>query len=154
MLGSGVLNVRKLMRKKIKVGLGTDVAGGYSTSILDAARQAIIASRCISFNEKDETGQYYEALSIDVSPGQGSFLSTLSSLSSLTYLEMYTQEVFYLATQGGADVLGLGHAIGNFEVGKYMDALVVDPETEDGPMDMFDGEVSDHKASVVSQSGG
>ena len=47
------------------MGLGTDVAGGYSTSILDAARQAIIASRCVSFTEKDEAGKPYEALSLD-----------------------------------------------------------------------------------------
>ena len=45
--------------------MGTDVAGGYSTSILDAARQAIIASRCVSFTEKDEEGRPYEALSLD-----------------------------------------------------------------------------------------
>ena len=66
MLGSGVLNVRRLLQQGIKVGLGTDVAGGYSTSVLDAARQAIIASRCISFNEQDEEGKPYEALTIDV----------------------------------------------------------------------------------------
>lgn len=54
------------MQKGIKVGLGTDVAGGYSTSVLDAARQAIIASRCISFTEKDEADNPYEALSIEV----------------------------------------------------------------------------------------
>jgi len=114
MLGSGVLNVRKLLQRGVKVGLGTDVAGGYSTSILDAARQAIIASRCISFNEKDEQDRPYEALTID--------------------------EVFFLATQGGADVLGLGQAVGNFAPGKYMDAVIVDPKTEDGPLDMFDGE--------------
>lgn len=114
MLGSGVLNVRKLLQRGMKVGLGTDVAGGYSASILDAARQAIIASRCISFTEKDEQDQPYEALTID--------------------------EVFFLATQGGADVLGLGGAVGNFSPGKYMDAVIVDPKTEDGPLDMFDGE--------------
>ena len=114
MLGSGVLNVRKLLQRGMKVGLGTDVAGGYSASILDAARQAIIASRCISFTEKDEQNQPYEALTID--------------------------EVFFLATQGGADVLGLGGAVGNFSPGKYMDAVIVDPKTEDGPLDMFDGE--------------
>jgi hypothetical protein len=114
MLGSGVLNVRRLLDRGIKVGLGTDVAGGYSTSVLDAARQAIIASRCISFTEKDEQGQPYEALTID--------------------------EVFFLATQGGANVLGIGAAVGNFSPGKYLDAVVVDPKTEDGPLDMFDGE--------------
>lgn len=31
---------------------------------------------------------------------------------------MVVQEVFFLATQGGADVLGLGSSIGNFTKGK------------------------------------
>lgn len=47
-----------------------------------------------------------------------------------------------MATQGGADVLGLGASVGNFNPGKYLDAIVVDPKTEDGPLDMFDGEVN------------
>lgn len=51
-------------------------------------------------------------------------------------------QVFYLATQGGAEVLGLGEQVGNFEPGKYFDALIVDPNTDDSPLDIFDGEVS------------
>ena len=39
MLKSGVLNVRPLLDKGIKVALGTDLAGGYSPSMLDALRQ-------------------------------------------------------------------------------------------------------------------
>jgi hypothetical protein len=49
-----------------QVGLGTDVAGGYSTSLLDALRQAIIASRCVSFTERDDAGKPYDALSYQV----------------------------------------------------------------------------------------
>ena len=33
------------------MGLGTDIAGGYSSSMLDALRQAVIASRVASFNK-------------------------------------------------------------------------------------------------------
>ncbi|KAK5065262.1 hypothetical protein LTR84_001100 [Exophiala bonariae] len=36
--------IRKLLNKGIKVGLGTDSGGGFSSSILDAIRQAIIVS--------------------------------------------------------------------------------------------------------------
>ncbi len=39
-------------------------------------------------------------------------------------------EAFYLATLGGADVMGLGNKIGNFEVGKEFDALIVNPMVE------------------------
>lgn len=126
MLGSGVLNVRKLLLQGIKVGLGTDVAGGYSSSILDALRQAIIASRCISFGEKDpQTGQFYEALSY--------------------------HEAFFLATQGGADVLSLGNSVGNFLPGKYFDACVVDPTSVDGPMDIFNFQEEDCENKHMKQ---
>ena len=42
-----------------------------------------------------------------------------------------------MATQGGANVLALGDSIGNFVPGKYFDALVIDPTSVDGPMDIF-----------------
>ncbi|ETV98865.1 guanine deaminase [Aphanomyces invadans] len=47
-LTSGVLNVRQLLDEGVKVGLGTDVAAGYSTSMLDAIRHAVIASKVTS----------------------------------------------------------------------------------------------------------
>jgi guanine deaminase len=47
------------------------------------------------------------------------------------------REVFALATLGGAQVLGLEEEIGNFEVGKYFDALVVDPFGPQNPFHIF-----------------
>ena len=35
-------------------------------------------------------------------------------------------------------VLGLQDKIGNFEVGKDFDAILVDPEVEGSPLDVFD----------------
>lgn len=43
-LASGVCNVREWLEEGHKVGLGTDVAGGYSPSILNAIRMARVAS--------------------------------------------------------------------------------------------------------------
>ena len=43
-LCSGVMNARQFIRDGIKLGLGTDVAGGHSASMLDAIRQTIVAS--------------------------------------------------------------------------------------------------------------
>ena len=56
-LCSGWLDVRRLIDAGVKVGLGTDVAGGYSSSMLDAMRQAIIAST-VSKITKDEKDGY------------------------------------------------------------------------------------------------
>uniref|UniRef100_A0A4W4FXG7 Guanine deaminase n=1 Tax=Electrophorus electricus TaxID=8005 RepID=A0A4W4FXG7_ELEEL len=47
-LMSGILNVRNVQKHKVKLGLGTDVAGGYSASILDAVRRAIDTSKVLT----------------------------------------------------------------------------------------------------------
>ncbi len=45
---SGLCKVRWLLEKGVKVGLGTDVSGGYSSSILEAGRQAALMSNCVA----------------------------------------------------------------------------------------------------------
>ncbi|KAJ3380349.1 hypothetical protein HDU92_006047 [Lobulomyces angularis] len=101
-LQSGVLNVRQLFREGItKVGLGTDVSGGYSASLLDGMRQSIIASKVIHMKSRDAAEE--------------------NICEPLTF-----KEAIYLATLGGAKVLNLEEKIGNFEVGKSFDALLID----------------------------
>lgn len=114
-LKSGLCDVKRLMKHGLKVGLGTDVSGGYSPSILDAMRQAIQTS------------------------------SILSMSKSKDYQPITYREAFFLATLGGSQVLGLDHKIGNFEVGKEFDALLIDTKAEDGPIDTFDGDTLDEK---------
>ncbi|XXG99921.1 hypothetical protein Hte_006262 [Hypoxylon texense] len=88
--------VREFLRRGIKVGLGTDSGGGFSSSILDAMRQALVASnaREVMSEGKDK--------GLDIS------------------------EIFYLATLGGARVCCLDDRIGNFEAGKEFDGLLID----------------------------
>jgi guanine deaminase len=45
--------VRTLLDDGITVGLGTDISGGYSPSVLEAARQACLVSRLLSQREED-----------------------------------------------------------------------------------------------------
>jgi guanine deaminase len=52
-LTSGCARVRKLMNSGIDVGLGTDVSGGFSASVLEVARQAIWVSRYVAMLEGD-----------------------------------------------------------------------------------------------------
>ncbi|KAI1177887.1 hypothetical protein F4777DRAFT_540726 [Nemania sp. FL0916] len=91
--------VREFLRRDIKVGLGTDSGGGFSSSILDAMRQALVAS-----NAREV-----------MSEGKDRGLSI--------------EEVFYLATLGGARVCCLDEKIGNFAVGKEFDALLIDSKS-------------------------
>ncbi|XP_036453872.1 guanine deaminase isoform X3 [Colossoma macropomum] len=50
-LASGMLNVRNVLNHKVKLGLGTDVAGGYSASILDALRRAMDTSKALTMQD-------------------------------------------------------------------------------------------------------
>lgn len=106
-LSSGCLNLRDLLDKGIKVSLGTDVSGGYSTSMLDACRQAIIASQVIHFQDRQK------------------------------WKPLTATEAFSLATICGASSLNLADRLGNFQPGKFFDALIVNvyanPQIPQGP---------------------
>ena len=52
-LTSGCARVRRLMDEGIDVGLGTDVSGGFSASVLEVARHAIWVSRHVAMAEGD-----------------------------------------------------------------------------------------------------
>ncbi|KAK1217416.1 hypothetical protein PQX77_019956 [Marasmius sp. AFHP31] len=107
-LNSGVAPVGKYLDRGIKVGLGTDVSGGYSPSILNAIRNAGVASKI-------------RAMQPDAS-SSGSFSNKQLSVASL----------LYLATLGGAQVCDLEDRVGSFSPGKSFDALVVDVRTSMG----------------------
>ena len=117
---SGTARVRRLLEAGVKCGLGTDVSGGYSPSVLEAARQASLVSRHVAMGGDE-----------------GAKLSV--------------EEVLFLATRGGAEVVGLGDRVGGFEVGMDFDAQLVglgridadgvtmggDEGEEDGNVDVF-----------------
>ncbi|CAL8346960.1 unnamed protein product [Lota lota] len=50
-LCSGMLDVRNVLNHNVKLGLGTDVAGGYSTSMLDAVRRARDTSKALTIQD-------------------------------------------------------------------------------------------------------
>lgn len=97
-LRDGECRVRDLLNAGIKVALGTDCSAGYMPSIQDAMRNASNVSRHLAMH-------------------LGNDKYTLGF-----------NEVVYLATMGGAKVVGMEEEIGSFEVGKKFDALVVDVE--------------------------
>ncbi|KAK8109593.1 Guanine deaminase [Apiospora kogelbergensis] len=105
--------VRAFLDRGIPVGLGTDSGGGFSSSMLDAMRQAIVASNA----REVQSGGALKGLSIP--------------------------EVFHLATLGGAKVCGLGDKVGTLEVGKEFDAILVNADpARPGIMTMVEDEDS------------
>lgn len=95
---SGAARVRWLLDRGVEVGLGTDVSGGYSPSILDAARQASLVSRHVAMGLEGEERER---------------------------AKLTVEEVLYLATRGGAKLMGLEGRVGGFEVGMEWDAQMV-----------------------------
>ncbi|KAJ6137582.1 hypothetical protein N7471_004068 [Penicillium samsonianum] len=105
-LGSGICPVRTLLDEGITVGLGTDVSGGYSPSILEAARQACLASRLLGQSA---------AWQRDHLDGDGDYGREKLSVP----------ESLYLATRGGAAVVDMASDVGGFDMGMLWDVQLV-----------------------------
>ena len=112
-LFSGACDVRRLQKAGVAVALGTDVAGGESPSMIHAMRNAVLCSRSCQFTRR--------AL------GQPN-----------GYVPLGVVDVLSLATEAGARALGIDDKVGNFKVGKHLDALLVDMDA--GSADCFGNE--------------
>ncbi|OQE46986.1 hypothetical protein PENCOP_c001G01595 [Penicillium coprophilum] len=108
-LGSGICPVRTLLDEGITVGLGTDVSGGYSPSILEAARQACLCSRLLAQSAPWQRDNPKDA------DGNGSDGREKLSVS----------ESLYLATRGGAAVIDMARDVGGFEMGMLWDVQLI-----------------------------
>lgn len=104
-LGSGIAIVRAMLNDGLTVGLGTDVSGGYSPSILEAARQECLVSRLVAYSTEftELTGN-----------------KTVDGTEKLT-----VDESLYLATRGGAAVVDIADDIGGFDKGMIWDAQLI-----------------------------
>ncbi|KAG9315754.1 trafficking protein Mon1-domain-containing protein [Chiua virens] len=116
--------LREALDKGVPVGLGTDVAGGYSIDILSSMRHAVATSRM-------REGARALASKSGVSTG-----------NEPKTLAVEWKESLFLATRGGALALGLENS-GHFQVGASFDAQevsVIDWEKQAGVggLDFFD----------------
>ena len=105
---NAVFPLRAALDKGLHVGLGTDISGGASPSILDGCRHAITASRVL----EDGVDPAIDA------EARGRPMSRIDFRTAL-----------WLATAGGADALGL--PVGRFEPGRGFDAILVDTRRPD-----------------------
>jgi guanine deaminase len=98
-----VFPLRRMLEQGVHVGLGTDIAGGASPSILENARQAVMASRLL------ESG-------VDAALERQQRMRPAARIDALT--------AFWLATAGGGVALDL--PVGVFREGFQFDAMVID----------------------------
>ncbi|KAJ7176017.1 hypothetical protein C8R46DRAFT_77568 [Mycena filopes] len=89
-------HLREALDEGVKIGLGTDIAGGYSLDLMNSMRQAVSVSRMRQGAKQIAGGGDEKSLAID------------------------WKESLYLATRGGATALGL--TTGVFAVGVPFDA--------------------------------
>jgi guanine deaminase len=98
-----VFPLRRVLKQDVHVGLGSDIAGGASPSILDNVRHAVIASRTL------ESG-------VDPAQHRDQRRHPDARIDAAT--------AFWLATAGGGVALDL--PIGVFREGFQFDALLID----------------------------
>ncbi len=104
-----VFPLRRMLDRGVHVGLGTDIAGGASPSILDNARHAVIASRLL------ESG-------VDPDLPRQARRRAGSRIDAPV--------AFWLATAGGGVALDL--PVGVFAAGYQFDAIVIDGAVPNG----------------------
>ncbi|EHH68707.1 amidohydrolase family protein [Gluconobacter morbifer] len=96
------LPVRAVLDEHVHCGLGTDISGGYSPSIFENARQAVLTSRLLE---------------------SGTDPALPTERRGLPDHRIDFQEAFWLATRGGAEALGL--PAGQLKVGQMFDAIEI-----------------------------
>jgi len=116
-LKSGVCDVKRLRESGVKVGLGTDVSGGFSPSILNTMRMAVMASNTLTFNQE-----------------------------SSGYTPLGFSEALYLATRGGAGLLDMEDDLGALEPGMQADMILVDMNAHNNTR-LFGTESTEDKVS-------
>ncbi len=104
------------LEKGLHVGLGTDISGGPSASMLENCRGAILMSR---------------ALQAGVDPN-------LDARARATFgpAQIDFRDAFYIATTGGGVALDL--PVGQFKPGYLFDAIVIDTKAQKGSVRLFD----------------
>lgn len=124
--GNPVFPLRRALEKGVHVGLGTDVSGGPSASMLDAARMTVAASRMLQDG-------------VDATDSRETRGVANSRVDLLT--------AFHLATAGGGVALDLD--IGLFRPGYHFDALIVDAAAEAGTVRLFGAQAADRIEQIL-----
>lgn len=125
--GDGVFPLRRAMASGARVGLGSDIAGGADPGLLSQAAMAVTASRMLEAGVDPEVATQH----------RGRPDARVDAVTA-----------FWLATVGGADVLGL--PIGRLEPGRSFDAIAIGGDEDSllrrwPELDTGDADEDDHR---------
>lgn len=163
-LRSGAARVGEMLNMGIKVGLGTDMSGGFGMSILSAIRDASFASKTIAFTAaehgkvkivgkaEEEFEETVKAPTKRVVEGEvgangvdkvsdqslnGNSTASIEHSFDFTKSPLSLATLFYMATLGGAEVCSLAHRTGSLDVGKEFDALLINTDASCANPNMY-----------------
>jgi guanine deaminase len=113
---NAVFPLKAALDKGLHVGLGTDISGGPSASMLENARSAVLVSRML------ESGTDPKLPAGERSANAGA--------------QIDFRDAFYIATTGGGIALDL--PIGRLEPGFKFDAVAIDTRADKGTIRLWD----------------
>lgn len=111
---NSVIPIAHLHSKNVEIGLGSDISGGFSPSLYDNIRQAVISSRMLE---------------------DGVNTSLPASERGVPGSRITIHEAFYLATAGGGESLSL--PIGRIEENYAWDVQVIDTKLPSAKLPIF-----------------
>ncbi len=127
---NAVFSARRALDAGVRVGLGTDIAGGSEPSVLAQCGHAVTASRMLEDGvDVDRQG-----------PIRGRSNSRIDIITA-----------FWMATVGGADLLGI--PAGLLAPGRYFDAVAVD-RRQLAPAPLADDRPWDHRFEQLVRNAG
>lgn len=112
---NSVIPIARFHAKGVDIGLGSDISGGFSPSLFDNARQAVMSSRMLE---------------------DGVNTALPADKRGVPNSRITINEAFYLATAGGGESLSL--PIGRLQENYTWDVQVIDTKVASAKLPIFD----------------
>ncbi len=118
---NSVIPIARFHALGVDIGLGSDISGGFSPSLFDNARQAVMSSRMLE---------------------DGVDTAIAANKRGVPNSRITINEAFYLATAGGGDSLSL--PIGRLQENYTWDVQIIDTKTHSAKLPIFDSQEALH----------
>ncbi|MEF7493003.1 guanine deaminase [Lysinibacillus sphaericus] len=118
---NSVIPIARFHALGVDIGLGSDISGGFSPSLFDNARQAVMSSRMLE---------------------DGVDTAIVANKRGVPNSRITINEAFYLATAGGGESLSL--PIGRLQENYTWDVQIIDTKIHSAKLPIFDSQEALH----------